>query len=68
MIFKAQNKDKNCNRPSFLLCCRKMPAYLLANQYTSLGIINSAKTIIYGVILYPNKKIISFKYIKTNVK
>lgn len=33
-----------------LFYCKKMTVHLLANQYTSLNIINSAKIIIYNVI------------------
>lgn len=37
-----------------------MPAYLLINYYTLLGIVNNVRYIVHGVIPYPNSKNNSF--------
>lgn len=45
-----------------------MPACLLANQCTPLGIVNGAKAIIHGVVPHSNSKNISLGSIKANEK
>lgn len=52
--------------PGLLLYCRGMFAYLLANQCTSLSIVNGTRAIIHKVVPYPNSKAISSKTIWAN--
>lgn len=68
MLFKTQDRNENCIRPGLLLYCKEMFAYLLANQYTFLGIFNSIRAIVHRVVLYTNSKNISFCNIKANKK
>lgn len=68
MFFKTQNGEKNCIRPGLLLYYKKMLAYLLANQYTPLGIVNGARTIIYRIVLNLNSKDFTPKSIIANQK
>ncbi len=62
-LFEAQDGEGNCTGPGLLLYCRGMPACLLANQCTPLGIVNGVRAIVHGVVLHPNSKEISFKTI-----
>lgn len=68
MLFEAQDKKKNCIRPGLLLYYKKIPAYLLTNQYTLLGIVNGIRAIVYRVVLYLNSKNILSGNIKANKK
>lgn len=66
MLFRAQDEEINYSGPGSLLYYKEIPVCLLANQYTSLGIINGARIIVHGVVLYLNSKVTSFWIIKTN--
>lgn len=68
LLLKTQNEERNYIGPGLLLYYKKMPAYLLVNQYTPLGIINDVRAIIHKVVLYLNSKNISSDIIKTNKK
>lgn len=64
LLFKAQDGEENFTGPDLLFYCREMPAYLLANQYIHLSIVNSARAIIHWVLSYPNNKITLSEIIK----
>lgn len=61
-------EKKNCIRPSLLFYYKRMPACLLANQYTPLDIINSVKAIVYGVDPNLNSKGFSLRNVTVNQK
>lgn len=67
-LFEAQDRKNSCTRSSLLFYYIGMPIHLLINQCTLLDIVNSARTIVYGVIPNPNCKNIFFTIIKTNEK
>lgn len=67
MLFQAQDEEDNCTRPGILLYCKKMPACLLTNQCTPLGMINSARAIVYRVLPHPNNKWILFKIVRATL-
>ncbi len=67
-LFEAQDGEGNCTGPGLLLYCRGMPACLLANQFTPLGIVNGARAIVHGVVPHLNSKNISSGIVRTNGK
>ena len=56
LLFDAQDREENCTDPGLLLYCKRIPANLLANQCTPLGIVNGARAIIHNVVPYPNSE------------
>lgn len=68
LLFKALNRKKNCTEPSLLFYYKAISVCLLANQYTSLSIVNDTKTIIHKVVSSLNNKNISASSIKANEK
>lgn len=60
LLFQAKDRKGNCTGPDLLLYYKRIPACLLANQCTSLGIIYGTKAIIYGVVSHSNNKVILF--------
>ncbi len=62
-LFEAQDGESNYTGLGLLLYCRGMPACLLANQCTPLGIVDGARAIVYGVVPHPNSKGVSFETI-----
>lgn len=50
LLFDTQNGERNCTDSGLLLYCKVMPANLLANEYTYLGIVNGVKAIIHGIV------------------
>ena len=54
LLFDAQDGEGNCTSPGLLLYYKGMPANLLANQCTPLGIVNGARAIIHGVVPHPD--------------
>ena len=52
-LLGVQEGEKNAASPKILYYCKKMPAIVLTNQCTLLGIVNGVKVIIYGVVSHP---------------
>lgn len=52
-LFGVQEDKGNAAGPGILYYCKGMPAMVLANQCTPLGIVNGARVTIYGVIPHP---------------
>lgn len=53
ILFDAQDGEGNCSGPGLLYYCKGMPANMLANQCTPLGIVNEARAIVHGVVPHP---------------
>lgn len=53
LLFNIQDGKGNCIGPGLLFYYKKMPANLLANQYTLLKIISDIRVIVNGVIPNP---------------
>lgn len=67
-LFEAQDGEGNCTGPGLLLYCKGIPACLLANHCTPLGIVNGARAIVHGVVPNPNSKGFSPRNIIANHK
>ncbi|WP_375449089.1 AAA family ATPase [uncultured Nostoc sp.] len=52
-LLGIQEGEGNAAGPGILYYCKGMPAIVLANQCTPLGIVNGARVIIYGVVPHP---------------
>ncbi len=52
-LLGIQEDDRNATGSGILHYCKEMPAMVLANQCTLLGIVNGARAILHGVIPYP---------------
>lgn len=57
LLFNAQDEEDNCISPGLLFYYIRMPANLLANKYTLLGIMNNVRAIAKGVVPNPEGKL-----------
>lgn len=68
LLFEAQDGEENYTEPGLLFYCKRMPACLLVNQYTPLGIVNGARAIVHRIVPHIKNKSISFGNITANEK
>lgn len=52
-LLDIQEGDKNATGPDILYYCKGMPAIVLANQCTLLGIFNRTRVVLHNVVTYP---------------
>lgn len=50
LLFETQDGEGNCTGLGLLFYCKGIPAYLLANQCTPLGIVNGTRAIVHRVV------------------
>ncbi len=49
-LLTVQDGERTCIGPGILYYCKGMPAYLLTNMNTQLGMVNGARILVSGVI------------------